>query len=123
MLNYFEAALTAVASIAMNNNDVRLAVADEMKLLPFVEVALGHKYVGVRYAGCQCIRAISRGVAILRTNLVDSGLGMVVFHIFKKEDEDRRVLSAALPAVCNIVNEFSPLKQVSFLRTDHVAYG
>jgi hypothetical protein len=43
---------------------------------------------------------------------VDSGLGMTVFQIFKKEDEDRRVLSAALSSVCNIVNEFSPLRPV-----------
>jgi armadillo repeat-containing protein 8 len=52
-------------------------------------------------------------VAVLRTGLVDSGLGLAIFEIFKKEDEDRRVLSAALSAVCNIVNEFSPLKAVS----------
>lgn len=46
---------------------------------------------------------------------MDSGLGMTVFQIFKKEDEDRRVLSAALSSVCNIVNEFSPLRPVSTL--------
>lgn len=44
--------------------------------------------------------------------MVDTGLGMAVFQIFKKEDEDRRVLLAALRAVCNIVNEFSPLRPV-----------
>jgi hypothetical protein len=31
----------------------------------------------------------------------------------KEEEEDRRVLGAALAAVCNIVNEFSPLRPVS----------
>jgi hypothetical protein len=89
------------------------------------------------------VRALSRGVAVLRTNIVDSGLGMRVFGVFKRgvrgvgvvtgvgkekikvegegggaevpeeEVEDRRVLGAALAAVCNIVNEFSPLRPVS----------
>ncbi len=104
--------MTAVASMAMLDNDIRRAVTDEMKLLPIIEIALAHRHIGVRYSACQCIRSISRGIAVLRTNLVDTGLGMAVFEIFKKEDEDRRVLSAALSAVCNIVNDFSPLKPV-----------
>ncbi|KAF9030867.1 ARM repeat-containing protein [Hymenopellis radicata] len=111
-----EAALTAVASMAMLDNDIRRAVTDEMKLLPVIEIALAHRHIGVRYSACQCIRSISRGIAVLRTNLVDTGLGMAVFEIFKKEDEDRRVLSAALSAVCNIVNDFSPLKPVFIQR-------
>ncbi|KAK0479999.1 armadillo-type protein [Armillaria novae-zelandiae] len=107
-----EAALTAIAAISMFDNDIRRSLTDDLKLLPTIHVSLSHRHVGVRYAACQCIRALSRAVAVLRTNLVDSGLGMVVFQVFKKEDEDRRVLSAALSAVCNIVNEFSPLRPV-----------
>jgi hypothetical protein len=48
---------------------------------------------------------------------------MAVFQIFKKEEgvgagpdrdrADKRVTAAALAAVCNIVNEFSPLRPVS----------
>lgn len=98
----------------MFDNDIRRSLTDDLKLLPTIHVSLSHRHVGVRYAACQCIRALSRAVAVLRTNLVDSGLGMVVFQVFKKEDEDRRVLSAALSAVCNIVNEFSPLRPVCF---------
>ncbi|KAJ6468602.1 hypothetical protein DFH09DRAFT_936389 [Mycena vulgaris] len=38
---------------------------------------------------------------------------MAVFQIFKKEKGgDRRVTAAALVAVCNIVNEFSPLRPI-----------
>jgi hypothetical protein len=53
-------------------------------------------------------------VSVIRTKIVDNGLGMTVFQIFKKEDEDRHVTNAALTAVCNIVNDFSPLRAVSF---------
>ncbi|KAF6760995.1 hypothetical protein DFP72DRAFT_1042425 [Ephemerocybe angulata] len=119
---------------------------------------------GVRYAGCQCVRVLARGVSVLRTTIVDSGLGMEVFGIVMRgarvleegggakrrrgvgggdrvdggdgdeedggevdgdgedggegvemegeEVEDRRVLNAALAAVCNIVMEFSPLRPI-----------
>jgi hypothetical protein len=36
-------------------------------------------------------------------------------EVAEDELEDRRVLGAALAAVCNIVNEFSPLRPVSSL--------
>ena len=52
---------------------------------------------------------------VIRTNIVDSGLGTTVFKIFKKEDEDRNVTNAALSAVCNIVIEFSPLQPVNLV--------
>ncbi|KAJ7506146.1 ARM repeat-containing protein [Mycena galericulata] len=101
-----EAALTAVAALSLFDNTIRRS----------------------------CVRALSRAVAVLRTNIVDSGLGMAVFQIFLKkelgsggggdgdgdgdgkgkecEGEDRRVTAAALAAVCNIVNEFSPLRPI-----------
>ncbi|KAJ7722363.1 ARM repeat-containing protein [Mycena metata] len=108
-----EGALTAVAAIALFDNTIRRSVTDDMRLLAPIHAALSHRHVGVRYAACQCVRALSRAVAVLRTNIVDSGLGMAVFQIFKKEtDEDRRVTAAALAAVCNIVNEFSPLRPI-----------
>lgn len=140
--------------------------------------------MGTRYAACQCVRALSRAVAVLRTNIVDSGLGMDVLKIVlgrdlgeksggksggngtstgntntntkgkegvdvasEKDDdvddgnddndvmevigdgddemkglkamkglrEDRRVVGAALAAVCNILTDFSPLRPVSLL--------
>lgn len=91
------------------------------------------------------MRAVSRAVAVLRTSVVDSGLGMGVWGVLgrevdlvllrrksgkrlgnedgdKEKDEvdggddsasgDTRVISAALAAVCNLVNEFSPLREV-----------
>jgi hypothetical protein len=120
------------------------------------------------------VRGVSRAVSVLRTGLVDSGLGMDVLRIVlgrelgdrfggsissistsngdaaleesrmgrddkrktsgvvddefrmdisdsgasrrkQRLGEDTRVLSAALSAVCNIVNDFSPLRPVSAL--------
>ncbi|KAJ7164100.1 ARM repeat-containing protein [Mycena filopes] len=114
-----EGALTALAALALFDNTIRRSVTDDQRLLPPIHAALAHRALGVRYAACQCVRALSRAVAVLRTNIVDSGLGMAVFRIFLREGagkgeekEDRRVTAAALAAVCNIVNEFSPLRPI-----------
>ncbi len=67
----------------------------------------------------------------LRTNLVDTGVGVAVMKIVMQGyvvsrdrdrlvkvgaeaevEEDRRVLGAALTVVCNCVNDFSPLRTV-----------
>jgi len=52
---------------------------------------------------------------VVRTSLVDSGLGMKVYGVFLNEDEDRRVMFAASSVICNLVNDFSPLRPVSDL--------
>jgi hypothetical protein len=105
-----KAALTAVASLSLFDNETRRKFTE---LIPVINVSLTHRHVGVRYAACQCVRALSRAVAVIRTNIMDSGLGMTVFHIFKKPEEDRNVTYASLSAICNLVNEFSPLRPVS----------
>ena len=105
-----EAALTTIAVLALADNDIRRDVTDGQRLLPPLASALTHQHTGVRYAACQCVRALSRSVAVTRTSLVDSGLGAALFAVFTKENEDRRVSHAALAAVCNLVNQYSPLR-------------
>ncbi|KAG6815975.1 hypothetical protein H0H87_009702 [Tephrocybe sp. NHM501043] len=114
-------------------------------LLPVLLLGLAHPAPGVRYAACQCIRAMSRAVAVLRTNIVDSGLGVGVWRRCVKGkgkspkgegatptqeargsgtpgglgsakneegegEKDKRVLGAGLAVICNLVNDFSPLR-------------
>ncbi|KAJ8496841.1 hypothetical protein ONZ51_g884 [Trametes cubensis] len=105
-----EAALTAVAAIALFDSDIRTAVTDELRLVPAIQASLSNRYVGVRYAACQCARALSRAVSALRTNIVDTGLGLAVFQLFLKADEDRQVMHAASAVICNVVTNFSPLR-------------
>ncbi|KAK7472436.1 hypothetical protein VKT23_000551 [Stygiomarasmius scandens] len=107
-----EAALTAIASIALFENNIRRNLTDEHHLLPLISASLASPHVGVKYGACQCVRALSRSVAVLRTSVVDSGLGLKIFELFKSESEDRRVVGAAVKAVCNIICEFSPLKPI-----------
>lgn len=44
---------------------------------------------------------------------MDTGVGLDLFKIIEKQDEDRRVSAAALAGICNLVNNFSPLRTVS----------
>ena len=101
-----------MAAISLFDDDIRTEVTDELRLVPALLASLAHPSVGVRYAACQCARALSRAVSALRTNIVDTGLGMAVFQLFLKPDEDRQVTCAALTVVCNIVTDFSPLRVV-----------
>jgi armadillo repeat-containing protein 8 len=94
------------------DSDIRCAVADDFQLLPCYSLALQSRDLGVRYSAAQCIRSISRGVPVLRTSLVDTGLGLCVFEKVKQDGEDRRVMTAYLAVICNLMNDFSPLKQV-----------
>ncbi|KAN0076756.1 Armadillo-type fold [Tylopilus felleus] len=107
-----EAALMTIASIALFDRVIKRDLADNIQLIPLLRACLTHKSVGVRVAACQCIRALSRDAAIIRTNLTDSGAGLALYQVFKKEDEDPRVIFAALATVCNLVNDFSPLRPV-----------
>ncbi|TFK46722.1 ARM repeat-containing protein [Heliocybe sulcata] len=115
-----EAALTAIACICLFDNDIRREVTDNLKLLPVIHASLSHRHMGVRYAACQCVRAVARHVGALRTSIVDNELGTGLFRIFMKQDEDRQVTHAASAAICNLMNESSPLQKV-FLEQGIVA--
>ncbi|KAL5533100.1 hypothetical protein ACEPAF_4876 [Sanghuangporus sanghuang] len=107
-----EAALTAIASLAMLSNDIRNEIAGVFNLLPLISVCLEHpRNAGVRYAACQCVRALGRSVRVLRTSLLDSGVGVTLCQIVENPDEDRRVMNIALAGLCNLLTDFSPLRQ------------
>ncbi|KIY46790.1 ARM repeat-containing protein [Fistulina hepatica ATCC 64428] len=119
-----EAALLCIASVLFIDNGRRESIIEHLELLPVIHRCLvlsedpeittrrrrEFRYVGVRLAACQCVRGASRSVAALRTNIIDTGLGRTIFHIFLSDDEDRAVQGAALQTMCNVVLDFSPLK-------------
>lgn len=137
-----EGALLALASLSFQYEPTRSAIADSpTSVLSLVRSALLHPSYGVRAAACQLARALSRTVAILRTSLVDSGVGEEVIETLRREvarrkeegegDGDGRasdgfdimpeeevgerqftVEVAATATICNLVTDFSPLKAV-----------
>ncbi|WWC87229.1 uncharacterized protein L201_002117 [Kwoniella dendrophila CBS 6074] len=136
-----EACLLALASLAMQHESTRTFISDHTPgVLPYILSALSSPSYGVRAAACQLARALSRTVSIVRTNLVDSGIGLEIFRLLKREialnkqnqlqqfeiegidnsavegegDSDRiwTVEVAATAIICNLIVDFSPLKVV-----------
>lgn len=122
--------LIALASLAFQHEPTRSFIAETTPpFLPHLHRALSHPSYGVRAAACQLTRALSRTVAILRTSLVDSGVGEQVVEVLKREVEAHRseggevdekelgerawtVEVAATATICNLIADFSPLKAV-----------
>ncbi|RSH90252.1 hypothetical protein EHS25_001586 [Saitozyma podzolica] len=127
-----EAILIALASLAFAHEPTRSHLAETSPpFLPLLKTALSHPSYGVRAAACQLARALSRTVAILRTSLVDSGVGEEVVEVLKREVSAHRLREAGLDVpnqaedlgdrawtvevaatatICNLITDFSPLK-------------
>lgn len=130
-----QAILIALASLAFAHEPTRSHLAETSPpFLPLLKTALSHPSYGVRAAACQLARALSRTVAILRTSLVDSGVGEEVVEVLKREVSAHRLREAGLDVpnqtedfgdrawtvevaatatICNLITDFSPLKAVS----------
>ena len=62
-------------------------------------------------AACGMARGLSRSVSTLRTDLMDAGLAAPLFVLLKHADVDIQVSATAV--ICNLVLEFSPMREVS----------
>ncbi|KAJ4261474.1 hypothetical protein NW762_006899 [Fusarium torreyae] len=70
----------------------------------------GSNPASVIVAGCHVVRMLSRSVSILRTSLVDHGVALPIFRFMKHADVNVQV--AATAAICNLVLEFSPVREL-----------
>lgn len=71
----------------------------------------GNNPNSVLIAACHVIRLLGRSISVLRTSLEDHGTAMPLFRLLKHPDTEVQV--AACGAVCNLVLEYSPLRDVS----------
>jgi armadillo repeat-containing protein 8 len=109
-----EAALIAIASLAMLRDDIRRELIDPA-IAPLLQSSMTHPHAAVRYSACQCARALSRSVHVLRTSVIDTGIGTSLFTIVKNTEEDHRIRVVALAGMCNLLNNFSPFREVYFI--------
>lgn len=109
-----EAALTALAALCFQRDDIRRRLVDYStpSLLPLIIASLSASQVGVRIAACRLVRGFSRSTSILRTSLVDAGVAAKLLAILHDKEEEELVKVEATATVCNLVLNFSPMKQV-----------
>ncbi|QRW03507.1 armadillo repeat protein [Ceratobasidium sp. AG-Ba] len=82
--------------------------------------ALGSPDAEVRWSATMVVRAVGRSTSVLRTGLYDSGIGRAIFELLMRGDPDRRVLVAVLMACCNMLNHYSPMREM-FIRDGGMA--
>lgn len=102
--------LLALAALCATSEPNRRAVLDAQLLPPILD-SFTHPFVGVRAAACHCIRALSRSVSVLRTDMVESEAQVLLVWLLR-EDENEVVKVTATAAVANLLLEFSPLRTV-----------
>ncbi|MCJ1288112.1 hypothetical protein MMC26_007467 [Xylographa opegraphella] len=131
VLQMRESVLSALASMATFKDEYRKAIIDN-GVVPFVIHSLKphtKEFANVFYdtsatgeksgamgnptpvllAACGTARALSRSVSTLRTSLVDAGLAVPLYTLLKNSDIEVQV--AATAVVCNLVLEFSPMRE------------
>ncbi|KAF4994479.1 hypothetical protein FGRMN_5749 [Fusarium graminum] len=70
----------------------------------------GTNPASVIVAGCHVLRMLSRSVSILRTSLVDHGVALPILKFMKHPDVNVQI--AATAAICNLVLEVSPVREL-----------
>lgn len=104
--------LLSIASVSALWEPHRRLVLDQ-RLLVHILFGLSYPSVGVRAAACHCIRALSRSVNVLRTDLVEAHAEEQLVRLLS-EDENEVVKITAAAAIANLLLDFSPMRTVSF---------
>jgi hypothetical protein len=101
--------LLAVAAVSSLTEMARRQVV-EQKLLPFIIQGLSHKENQIRLASCKCALSLSRSVKNIRTSLMDANIAEPLFKLLY--DPDLNIQTTVSATLCNIILDFSPMKQV-----------
>lgn len=129
VLRMRESVLIALAALATAKDDYRKAIIDNGVVSFVIESLKPHSKLSsnngelltlssignpipVLLAACGAARALSRSVNTLRTSLIDAGLATPLFVLLKHSDVEVQVASTAV--VCNLLLEFSPMREVRF---------
>ena len=89
--------------------------ADSMRVLQShggkekMDASVGNPFA-VILSACKATTAISRSIFLLRTSLIDAGLAKPIYALTQLSDAI--VLPAAIGAICNLLIECSPMREV-----------
>lgn len=116
------ASLNATPSRPRNNKDrtrsIKETMESENKITEEFDPEYGRNPTGVLVAACNCVRMLSRSIAILRTTLEDAGVAPPIFRLLQHPDIEVQIAAAGV--ICNLVTETSPMRGVSTLPEFHV---
>lgn len=104
-----ESALLAFAAIASYKEECRKTIIEAAKIFPNLLAGMASANEKIRSAACSCTRSLSRSVKNLRTTLVDAGLTAPLLKLLR--DPSVRVQRTACATLCNMVLDFSPMKE------------
>ncbi|GAA5846411.1 hypothetical protein JCM3766R1_001187 [Sporobolomyces carnicolor] len=105
-----EGILASLESLTADSETNRRLLLDA-KLLPHILESLAFPVVAVRGAACQVVRALSRSVNVLRTDLVEAHAEDSLIQLLRA-DEDVEVQTTATAVFANLLLEFSPMRKV-----------
>ncbi|GAA6004110.1 uncharacterized protein JCM10292_005888 [Rhodotorula paludigena] len=105
-----EGIFLCMASIAALSEYHRQLILEYHLLAPILH-GLSYPSVGVRAAACHCVRALSRSVNVLRTELVECHAAGPLVSLLR-EDENEVVKITATAAIANLLLDFSPMRSV-----------
>ncbi|ODN75359.1 hypothetical protein, variant 1 [Cryptococcus amylolentus CBS 6039] len=129
-----ESSLLALCALSTAYDPARVMISEyrpcerpqeRQYMLPQLKYWLRSHSYGVRAAACQLIRALSRTVALLRTDILDEELGTDIIAVLRRElimEKSQRknlmgeaawiVEVSATAVLCNMVTDFSPFRSV-----------
>ncbi|GAA5824393.1 hypothetical protein JCM5353_005021 [Sporobolomyces roseus] len=102
--------LCTLAALTGESETNRRLLLDS-KLLPHLLDSLVHPVAGVRLAACHVLRALSRSVNVLRTDLVEIRAEGPLIQLLR-EDESVQVQTIAAGIFANLLLDFSPMRKV-----------
>ncbi|CAK7263270.1 hypothetical protein SEPCBS57363_000469 [Sporothrix epigloea] len=107
------ASLSATPSRPRNNKDrtrsIKETMESENNTKEEFDPEYGRNPTGVLVAACNCVRMLSRSIAILRTTLEDAGVSAPIFRLLQHPDIEVQIAAAGV--ICNLVTETSPMRE------------
>jgi hypothetical protein len=102
--------LNSLGSLTADSETNRRLLLDA-KLLPHILESLLYPVVSIRASACQVVRALSRSVNVLRTDLVEAHAEGSLIQLLRV-GEDVKVQTTATAVFANLLLEFSPMRKI-----------
>jgi Armadillo/beta-catenin-like repeat len=110
MCELVESALSCFAAVCSLWDAGREACI-RARVLPSIVLALDHPHCAIVTAAVKCIRSLSRSVKIVRRELVFVNIAVPLLRLLRDTTSSVEIMRQASACICNVVVEFSPLKQ------------